>query len=154
MSRKIDYTTIEFTHNSYWYCQHGVYDRYSVLAGQDFRQLVSAYATLADAVAAHPEAEVLEHEYKPAKSRPIRSGLCSKVRGGCHVSGHFVSLPVVLLILPRPSKLGFLSALPLLLLFVAEKRQQFVLCHCFGFGFRFGFGYPRLGFGYINPKSN
>jgi hypothetical protein len=70
MTRKIDYTTIEFTHGSYWYCQHGVYDRYSVLAGQDFRQLVSAYDTLAEAVAAHPDAEVLEHEYKPENYVP------------------------------------------------------------------------------------
>jgi hypothetical protein len=70
MSRKIESLTIEFTHNAYWFCQHGVYGRDSVIAGQDFRQLVQAYDSLAEAVAAHPEADVLEHEYKPENFVP------------------------------------------------------------------------------------
>jgi hypothetical protein len=70
MSRKIESLTIEFTHNAYWFCQHGVYGRDSVLAGQDFRQLVQSYASLEEAVTAHPEAEVLESEYRPENYVP------------------------------------------------------------------------------------
>jgi hypothetical protein len=66
MSKTIECVTIEFVHENYWFCQHGVYGEDSVLAGEDFRQLVQAYDTLEAAVLAHPEAEVLEYEWVPA----------------------------------------------------------------------------------------
>lgn len=39
---------------------HGVYDRYSVLAGQDLRRFEGHYPTLAEAKAAYPRAEVID----------------------------------------------------------------------------------------------
>lgn len=70
MSKTIEYTSIEIVHDSYWYCQHGVYGSDSVLAGQDFRQLVSHYDSLELAVQAHPEARVDLQGYKPENYMP------------------------------------------------------------------------------------
>lgn len=46
--------TIELVHGKYWLCQRGVYERSSVLAGQDFRQLNKAYDTLEEAQTDNP----------------------------------------------------------------------------------------------------
>lgn len=46
--------SIEFAHSNYWLCQRGVYDRSSVLAGQDFRQLCKPYDSLEEAKADNP----------------------------------------------------------------------------------------------------
>jgi len=65
MSRTIEYTSIEWVHEAYWYCQHGTYDQSSVLAGEDFRQLVMSYDSIEDARAAHPDALVDLEGYAP-----------------------------------------------------------------------------------------
>lgn len=55
--------TLEFVHDNWWFCQRGRYDRSSVLAGQEFRQLVSAYDSLSEAKEAHPEATIRTDGY-------------------------------------------------------------------------------------------
>jgi len=45
--------------------KHGVYGRGSVLAGQASRSSIGFYATVEDAVAAHPNADVLQGSSKP-----------------------------------------------------------------------------------------
>ncbi len=57
--------TIEFVHGSWWLCQRGVYDRSSVLAGQDFRQLQKHYETLEQAQVENPKAEVTDEGIAP-----------------------------------------------------------------------------------------
>jgi len=52
--------TIENVHNSWWLCQRGTYDRSSVLAGQEFRQLTKHYNTLDEAKAENPGVEVVD----------------------------------------------------------------------------------------------
>lgn len=46
--------SIEFVHDNYWLCARGTYDRSSVLAGEDYRQLQVPYDTLEAAQAANP----------------------------------------------------------------------------------------------------
>lgn len=48
--------TIEQVHGKFWYCQRGIYDPSSVLAGQEFRQLVQPFDTVEEAQAAYPDA--------------------------------------------------------------------------------------------------
>ena len=67
---KVEYTTIEQVHGDFWFCQHGVYERGSVLEGQHRRQLCEAFDTLEDAVSAHPEAEVMDCAYERADYMP------------------------------------------------------------------------------------
>lgn len=50
--------TIEQAHGHIWYCHRGVYPESSVLAGQDYRQLVQPYETVEEAKSAHPGARV------------------------------------------------------------------------------------------------
>jgi len=57
MKNKVE-ETMEFVHNNYWYCQRGRYSKSSVLAGQEYRQLVHAYNSLEDAKIAHPSAAI------------------------------------------------------------------------------------------------
>lgn len=59
-SMKVISETIEFVRGSWWFCQRGVYTRESVLAGQDFRQLVQPYDTPEAAKAEHPRAKVYQ----------------------------------------------------------------------------------------------
>lgn len=61
----IQQITIEPIDGKFWFCQHGVYEKGSVLEDQEFRQLVQAYDTLEEAVAAHPDAEVLDYDAAP-----------------------------------------------------------------------------------------
>jgi hypothetical protein len=58
--------TIEIVHGKVWHCEHGVYSSSSVLEGNDYRQLMECYDTVAEAVAAHPTARVIEGEWEPA----------------------------------------------------------------------------------------
>jgi hypothetical protein len=83
---KIDYTTIEEIHGHFWYCQNGFYDRSSVLAYQPFRQLVRSYHTIEEAIAAHPDAEVIdycsyeqEHYHHVPSYLPVDSEICGEV---------------------------------------------------------------------------
>jgi len=70
---KITELTIEPIHRKYphedemdwWFCQHGEYGEESVVAGYEFRQLIKSYPTKEQAVEEHPEANVLEQEWKP-----------------------------------------------------------------------------------------
>ena len=66
--------TIELVNGNWWFCQRGVYDRSSVLAGQDFRQLVRCFGEgdegLQDAKSEHPKAEV-SWEGKPQTYIPV-----------------------------------------------------------------------------------
>lgn len=50
--------TIELVHGRIVHCQHGVYDKSSVLEGQPWRQVQEEYATVEEAIAAHPKARV------------------------------------------------------------------------------------------------
>ncbi len=50
--------TIETAHENIWLCLRGTYGPSSVLAGEDFRQLVKPYDTLEEAVAENPNAEI------------------------------------------------------------------------------------------------
>ena len=58
--------SIEFVHENYWLCSRGVYDRSSVLAGEDYRQLCVPYDSLAEAQAANPGVAVSD-EGAPAQ---------------------------------------------------------------------------------------
>jgi len=57
MKKRVE-ETIEFVHDYWWYCQRGRYGRMSVLEGQEYRRLVSAYDSLAEAKSAHPVATI------------------------------------------------------------------------------------------------
>lgn len=59
------YMSIEKVHDTIWVCQHGVYERSSVLAGQDYRQLVKPFDTVEEAKAEFPEAKVDLEGYDP-----------------------------------------------------------------------------------------
>lgn len=64
--------TIERAHKNIWLCLRGTYGPSSVLAGEDFRQLVKPYNTLEEAVAENPNAEVdLDAGYEPSSMSDI-----------------------------------------------------------------------------------
>lgn len=63
--------TIEMAHGRYYFCQRGVYDPWSVLAGQEFRQLVQSFDTLEAAIAAHPDAIVDLDGVRPEVFIPV-----------------------------------------------------------------------------------
>jgi len=62
------YLTIEADHQPdgrYWNVyEHGRYERGSVLAGQSRRSFIDCYASLDEAKAAYPKADVLDHSTK------------------------------------------------------------------------------------------
>lgn len=59
--------TIEYAEreNGVWVCQRGTYDPDSVLAGQEFRQLVRYFTTVRAAQAAYPQARFDPDGTKP-----------------------------------------------------------------------------------------
>ena len=70
MPRNIVYT-IEQAHNRFWVCQRGVYEESSVLAGQEFRQLVKPYDSVEKAKADYPEAVVELDGVQPEVYIPV-----------------------------------------------------------------------------------
>lgn len=63
--------TIEYIHNKFWLCLRGVYPPDSVLAGQDFRQLLEPYSSLEEAQAENPEVEVDLEGTRPETYIPV-----------------------------------------------------------------------------------
>ncbi len=62
--------TIEEAHGKIWLCQRGIYPPYSVLAGQEFRQLVKPYDTVEEAIKENPDAIVDLEGQRPEVSIP------------------------------------------------------------------------------------
>ena len=54
--------SIEFVHKNWWLCQRGIYERSSVLAGEDFRQLCKPYKSLDEAKADNPGVKVSDED--------------------------------------------------------------------------------------------
>jgi hypothetical protein len=61
---RFDRFTIEPHEDEFCVVGHGTYERSSVLAGQDRRTIVDFFATVEEAQAEHPKAEVLDHSTK------------------------------------------------------------------------------------------
>lgn len=66
MRKTIEPKTSEYTGLvRWWLVEHATYPESSVLAGQPLRRMVRAYDTAAEAQAAAPDAELLDHSTGP-----------------------------------------------------------------------------------------